>query len=126
MRRILIVDDEAPVARALMRLLRRAGFEVEVASDGADALGKLAGFDADVVLTDYRMPGMSGRELLERVRARGLHAARVVLSGHVELDALTEDPELCHEVLNKPWEDDRLVGILRALAADDLGSGTLQ
>lgn len=115
MPRILIVDDEPLVARALMRLLTRAGFEVLVASSGPDALGKLGAFAADVVLTDYRMPGMNGRELLEQVRAGGSPAARVVLSGHLELEQLA-DPDLVDGVLSKPWEDDTLLGTLRSLS----------
>lgn len=115
MPRILIVDDEPLVARALMRLLTRAGFEVLVASSGPDALGKLGAFAADVVLTDYRMPGMNGRELLEQVRAGGFPAARVVLSGHLELEQLA-DPDLVDGVLTKPWEDDTLLGTLRSLS----------
>src|SRR5262245_39240526 len=67
--RILIVDDEAVGRAALGDLLRAEGWEVELAADGFKALGKLAPFAPDVVLTDLRMPGMDGLELLRKIRA---------------------------------------------------------
>ncbi len=62
--KILIVDDEAAVQRSLERLLCRAGYDVLVASSGAEALQLLAQQQVHIVLTDFRMPIMCGNELL--------------------------------------------------------------
>ena len=58
--RILIVDDESNARTALAELLRDEGFAVEIAADGFKALPKLEAFAPDVVVTDLKMPGMSG------------------------------------------------------------------
>jgi CheY-like chemotaxis protein len=67
--RILVVDDEPNARTALAELLRDDGFVVETAADAFKALGKAAEFTPDVVLTDLKMPGMDGLELMRKLRA---------------------------------------------------------
>jgi len=67
---ILVVDDEANARTALAELLRDEGYRVDTAADGFKALGKIEELSPDLILTDLRMPGMGGVELLERTRAR--------------------------------------------------------
>ena len=69
MKRILIVDDEPHVTRVLKLSLRPRGYEVESLSDPRAVLDKLASFAPDVLITDIQMPGLSGRELCERINA---------------------------------------------------------
>ncbi len=69
MKRILIVDDEPHVIRVLKLALRPRGYEVEAVSDPREAMDKLKGFAPDVLITDIQMPGLSGRELCERIHA---------------------------------------------------------
>ncbi|HVR61106.1 MAG TPA: response regulator, partial [Polyangia bacterium] len=78
--RILIADDEANARTALVELLRDEGYAVESAADGFKALGKLADFAPDVVLTDLKMPGMDGIELLSRVREFDPDTAVIVMT----------------------------------------------
>jgi CheY-like chemotaxis protein len=66
--RILIVDDEANARAALSEILREEGYTTETAADGFKALGKLADFNPDVVLTDLKMPGLDGIGLMHKVR----------------------------------------------------------
>jgi DNA-binding NtrC family response regulator len=66
--RILIVDDDASQRSAVARMVERWGFRIETAADGAEALGKIHQSDFDVVVTDLRMPGMDGMELLRRLK----------------------------------------------------------
>jgi DNA-binding NtrC family response regulator len=61
--KILLVDDEAGVRRSLSQYLQRFGFQTEAASDGHDALAKLKESHFDIVISDMRMPGLSGEEL---------------------------------------------------------------
>ena len=67
-RSLLLVDDEELNTDMLSRRLSRSGFQVEVASNGAAALAHIAAQRFDLVLLDQMMPGMSGREVLERIR----------------------------------------------------------
>jgi DNA-binding response OmpR family regulator len=67
-RRVLVVDDEPNIVLSLEFLMRRAGFEVEVARDGAEALTALAGRPPDLLLLDVMMPELDGFEVCERIR----------------------------------------------------------
>jgi CheY-like chemotaxis protein len=77
-KRILVVDDEPNARGALGELLREEGYEVDTAADGLAALPKLAAFRPDVLLTDLRMPGMDGLELVARARAGAGRAPAVI------------------------------------------------
>ncbi|HEX2657304.1 MAG TPA: sigma-54 dependent transcriptional regulator [Polyangia bacterium] len=89
---ILVVDDEANARTALAELLRDEGYRVETAADGFKALGKMEELAPDLVLTDLKMPGMGGVELLEKVRASDEEVVVIVMTafGAVEsaVDAL--------------------------------------
>src|ERR1041384_3096979 len=67
--RILVVDDEANARTALAELLRDEGYEVETAADAFKALGKYESFAPHIVVTDLKMPGMDGIELVKKIRA---------------------------------------------------------
>ena len=69
--RILVVDDDALIASVVVDHYRELGFDVAVASDGADALAQMEAQLPDLVLCDRKMPNMSGPELLENIRGRG-------------------------------------------------------
>ncbi len=73
--RVLVVDDEAAIRLALVRHLRRRGHEVQTAGDGAEALERIAGEPFDVIVSDIRMPGMSGDRLLRVLLERGAEDA---------------------------------------------------
>lgn len=82
--RVLLVDDEAPIRTSIARYLRRRGHVADEAGDGAAALATLGeASEYDVILTDLRMPGLGGEELLERLRAGtgDLHRRVIVITG---------------------------------------------
>lgn len=115
--RILIVDDEAPILHVLQRLLKRQGYAVEVALSGEEALEKLATFSPDLVLADYRMPGMFGTEFLEKVRDMAPGTVRVLLAatGPANLFAPSSEPgeKAVHHFIPKPWIDSALLDQLQ-------------
>ena len=71
-RRVLVVDDEENIRLVLRTLLRKHGYEVEIADSGEAALKALFSFDPDVILTDVRMPKISGLDLLAALSQRVL------------------------------------------------------
>jgi DNA-binding NtrC family response regulator len=84
---ILFVDDEPNVTAALKRACWREPYEVLSAGSAKEALGILAQREVDVVVSDERMPEMSGSEFLAQVRKRHPHTIRIILTGQATLDA---------------------------------------
>ena len=78
--RILVVDDEVNARTALAELLRDEGYDIETAADAFKALGKYESFAPHVVVTDLKMPGMDGIELVKKIRAMEDPAAIVVMT----------------------------------------------
>jgi two-component system response regulator VicR len=115
--KLLVVDDEPQVAHALRRLFRREGFEVQVAFSGNEALERLKEFSPDIVLTDFRMPGMTGSELLQRVKRSHPLALRLIISGYADFKSVVasvNEGEICR-FISKPWDDAELVTYLTVL-----------
>jgi DNA-binding NtrC family response regulator len=115
--RILIVDDEANARTALAELLREEGYAVETAADGFKALPKLDEFAPDLVLTDLRMPGIDGIELMRKGRERDPERAFVVMTAYGAVDtAVLAMRRGAADYLTKPINVDELALIVdRAL-----------
>lgn len=107
---LLLVDDEPNILRALTRLLRRDGYNIIQAHDAREALEKLAMHQVQVIISDQRMPGMSGIELLSKVKDMYPDTIRMVLSGYTELETVTSaiNRGAIYRFLTKPWDDDEL------------------
>ena len=84
--RILVVDDEMNARSALVELLSEEGYVVESAADGFKALGKAAEFAPDLVLTDLKMPGMDGLQLVARLREGDPDLPVVVMTAFGEVE----------------------------------------
>src|SRR5262245_23901935 len=115
--RILVVDDEANARTALAELLRDEGYQVETAADGFKALPKLEEFAPDLLLTDLKMPGMDGIDLLRRARERDPECAAVVMTAYGAVDtAVAAMRQGASDYLTKPINVDELSVVLdRAL-----------
>ncbi len=113
-KRVLLVDDEDRILTALCRSLRREGYELVTAQTPREALKRLAEQSFDAVLTDHKMPRMTGVELLAKVARLQPNAARLLITGwsqavsDKEIEAIEIDA-----VLPKPWEDSELKDALR-------------
>ena len=105
---LLIVDDESNIVSALVRLLRRDGYRIVTASSAADALDVLARESVHVIVSDHRMPGTTGAEFLGTVKAMYPDTVRILFSGFIEVDALTDavNRGAVFRFLLKPWSDD--------------------
>ncbi len=105
-RRALFVDDEPLVLSGLRRMLRslRHDWDMSFANSGQEALALLEEEDFAVVVSDMRMPEMDGATLLNEVAKRHPAVARLVLSGHAELDAILRAVRPAHQFLAKPCD----------------------
>ncbi|TKC81422.1 response regulator [Trinickia terrae] len=112
---ILIVDDEPGVLSALKRLLHRTSYRVFTAESGAAGLDILAQQPIDVVISDMRMPHMSGAEFLTKVHADYPQTARIILTGYSDIDSVVSaiNEGGVHHYLQKPWHDQELLLTLR-------------
>jgi CheY-like chemotaxis protein len=94
----------------LRRSLRRGGYRILTAPSAADGLRCLAENDIDVIISDQRMPGMTGVEFLRRSKELYPGTVRMVLSGYTELQSITDaiNEGAIYKFLTKPWDDDLL------------------
>jgi two-component system NtrC family sensor kinase len=108
---LLVVDDDEHVRRALRRVLKRVSSDVLEAPDGATALEILAAEPVHVVISDYRMPGINGVELLRIVKERYPAIQRVLLTGQADSAAIEEavNQSEIFRFIWKPWEEGHLV-----------------
>ncbi|HOD65227.1 MAG TPA: sigma-54 dependent transcriptional regulator [candidate division Zixibacteria bacterium] len=115
--RILLADDDASLRRVLQFKLERQGFAVTAAGDGAEALDRLTRERFDLLLSDIRMPRLSGIELLERVRGVQPDLEVIFISAHAEVAQAVQAVKLgAFDYLTKPFEDEQLfVAIDKAL-----------
>ncbi|HYJ46530.1 MAG TPA: HD domain-containing phosphohydrolase, partial [Pyrinomonadaceae bacterium] len=115
--KIMIVDDEPANLRLLERLFRR-DYQVVPAASGEEALRLLNQHDVALLITDQRMPGMSGIELLKRTVAQRPHMVRMILTGYTDVSALVEAINCGHvyKYVTKPWDNaDLRLTVERAL-----------
>jgi diguanylate cyclase (GGDEF)-like protein/PAS domain S-box-containing protein len=114
-RTLLLVDDEENIVAALRRLLRAEGWLLLSATSAEQALQLMARHEVDVILSDQRMPGMTGVELLRRARQLYPQTIRLVLSGYTELQSITDaiNEGAIYKFLAKPWDDEQLRAHLR-------------
>lgn len=108
--KVLCVDDDPALLRALHWLLRE-GFEVTVAQDGAQALALLGRERFDVIVSDQRMPGMSGAEFLQQARALAPHSVALLLTGYADFSAVVHalNEGEVFRFISKPWDNDALL-----------------
>lgn len=125
-RTLLILDDEENIRRSLLRLLRRDGYHILEAANAAEAFELLATHRVQVILSDQRMPGMSGTEFLSQVKEMYPDTVRMVLSGFTDLSSVTEaiNRGAIYKFLTKPWDDEALrAQVLEAFRRYELASG---
>lgn len=115
--KIMIVDDEPANLRLLERLFRNE-HTVVTAESGAEALKALEQHDVALLITDQRMPGMTGIELVERTAPLRPHMVRIILTGYTDVESLVEAINGGHvyKYVTKPWNNDDLrLTVSRAL-----------
>src|SRR5215469_8029795 len=112
--RILVVEDDLNERRGLADVLSAWGYQTEPAEDGDEALGKLASFDPSIVISDLRMPRMTGIELLKRLRDESPGTAVIILTGQATIEEAVEATKLgAFNFIEKPIDPKRLQVVIR-------------
>lgn len=108
---ILCVDDEHAILSSLRRVFRREGYSIITASSGTEALTIMEKNEIDLLISDMRMPHMSGDQLLIEVARRWPETQRILLTGYSELDSATkaEDDGDIYCRVDKPWNEKNLL-----------------
>jgi diguanylate cyclase (GGDEF)-like protein len=108
--RILVVDDEVNVRKAISRVLKRKGYTIVTARDGTEGLDLLRRDKFSVVISDQRMPGMEGTEMLKHARVVSPDTVRILLTAHADITALQQaiNQGEIYRFLMKPWEANAL------------------
>jgi len=115
--RILVVDDEPAIRALVARIAQRAGFDVEVARDGAEAIEKLDAARFGVVILDLMMPNVDGYGVIDHVRSTGgQHPAIILVSAADNAAVRRVDGEIVHSVIRKPFDIDVLSDLITAAA----------
>ncbi|PYR57999.1 MAG: sigma-54-dependent Fis family transcriptional regulator [Acidobacteria bacterium] len=116
--RILVIDDDQGVRETVQRMLRAAGYTVQTAESGEDGLALARGGAFDVILSDMRMTGISGIEVLRRLREQRVDSAFIVMTAFGTVDTAVEAMKLgAVDFVQKPFFRDEL--LMRVLAAAD-------
>lgn len=115
--RILVVDDEPAIRSLVARIAQRAGFDADVARDGAEAIQKLNAGRFEVVILDLMMPRVDGYGVIEHLRATGgQHPAVILISAADSAAFRRVDGSIVHSVIRKPFDIDVLSDLITAAA----------
>jgi len=106
-----VVDDEENILKSLRRVLRTQDWEIRTALDGERGLKILEQFTPEVVISDFRLPGMNGADFLLEVKQRVPLAQRIMLTGHADQRAIEEaiNRSEIFRFIAKPWNDSALL-----------------
>ncbi len=121
--RLMFVDDEPGIVKALTRVFRQENYDIVTASNGKEGLERLAEATVHLVISDFMMPGMNGAEFLHEVKQRSPDTIRIMLTGHANTDAVMGaiNEGAVYKFILKPWNDDDLrVTVALALEQFDL------
>lgn len=129
-KKILFVDDELNILEGLRRMLRalRSEYDMHFATGSSEALQIMEGERFDVIVSDMRMPGMDGAELLEIVKDKHPHTIRIMLTGQADESSILRTVGVVHQFLAKPCDPEKLKMILLQTSSlqDMLSDGRLK
>jgi len=125
--RVLVVDDEPAIRALVAKIVERAGFSVDTAADGVEAVAKIDRADYAVIVLDLMMPAMSGYEFVDVLQQRaGKKPSVIVITAAAEASLTRQlDPGIVHSIVRKPFDINVLADLVTAAAtaapaADDV------
>ena len=112
---VLLVDDEPKIPKAISRLLRHEGFKIFTAHNSSEALEVLAAEPINVIVSDHRMPGMKGADLMIRIREDFPETVRIMLTGEADMEDVAKaiNEGSIYKFITKPWRSDNLRTIIK-------------
>jgi response regulator RpfG family c-di-GMP phosphodiesterase len=112
---VILVDDEPNVLNALKRALRSEGMLIDSSTDGREAIAKAKLREPAVIISDMRMPGLSGVEVLQAMSEVAPDCGRILLTGYADTKSTVDAINIgkVHRYLNKPWNDDELKLVIK-------------
>lgn len=127
---LLIVDDEKAIRKLLAKVAERAGFDVDTAEDGLEALEMFARKQYAIAIVDLMMPRLSGYELVEKISALQPRPAVIVATALTHGDTTSLDDSMVRRVIRKPFDiktvAEALIDTARQIADEQLASGAPQ
>ena len=112
---IVCVDDELPILRALARVLREEAYELLLTQDPGQALDWIRTREVSIVIADYRMPHMTGAELLANLEEGSPDTRKVLFTGHPGESVILRGREQgAFTLVEKPWNDEKLKAVIRS------------
>ena len=120
---LLFVDDEENIQRSLQRVFHREGYNILTASSGKEGLEKIAQNKVDLILSDHKMPQMTGVEFLKEAKKVSPDTVRIILTGYADVQAAMDaiNQGEVYRFITKPWDDQDLkLTVKRALQQRDL------
>jgi two-component system response regulator AtoC len=109
-RRVLVIDDEENLRHYLQMVLGEAGYNVEIAQDGEEAIEKMQHQAWDIILCDIRMPKMDGMAFLTRVKTQGLEGTIIMMSAYGTVDTAVEAMKIgAYDYVSKPFNADEII-----------------
>ena len=111
---VLCVDDEVNILKSMKRLLYKKKYQLLLAESGAAALDIMQQHDVHVIISDMKMPGMSGAQLLEKVATSSPHIYRILLTGYADADSMSDavDKAKVDHFLQKPWNNEEIINVI--------------
>lgn len=112
---LLLVDDEEPICKAIQRLCRKEGYKIFLAASAEEALGILQSQTIAVILSDQRLPGITGIQLFSEVKKLYPDTLRLMISGYTALESIAGaiNDGAIFKFIFKPWDDEQLLSSLR-------------
>jgi two-component system sensor histidine kinase/response regulator len=112
--KILVIDDEEVICDACSQILKQQGHDVQFAQDGDAGLECFSAFHPDVIFVDLKMPGISGIEVLEKIRAQDKNVVVVIITGYATIDSAVESMQKgAFDFLPKPFSQEELIILTR-------------
>lgn len=114
--KLLIVDDEENVRNSLVRQLRKEDYEILTASSAAEAMEILLEEPVDLIISDEKMPSISGLDFLKMVKQRHPETMRFILTGHADVDLVIRavNQGEVYRFFTKPWDNEELKSAIRS------------
>lgn len=108
--KILLVDDEKNVLKSLKRMLRLEPYEIQITTNPQEAIELTKTERFDVIIGDYRMPGMNGAEMFFQINKKAPDTIKIILSGYADIDIITDalNQEYINKYILKPWNEENL------------------